>query len=435
MDSNSCYKCGEAVVQGDDYKIHLSIAHGVKYTDSETVIRKTPTKSINAKITSNKVATSISKKEESTKNVIETFDAQMKQIMDVAEGKVKPMMIKDKNVKDHDAEEIWQMFEDIKAKVMSIDVSNKIDMKKNESVIDNFDSSLVPAQLDIPHEPAPQVERKWYQGTYYKCKECKNILYGQDFFKKHLRSHSIQVKTFKDLSGFAEQYEEKLYACKVCKREIKHEFKNIHSHLKTVHSLTMFDYEYQFRNESYVVKDDNSDIASSNIKLTTDLYPQVKTNPDQRNIVAPKTSQDTSSKFQDSEEGPSVERKTVQSISGNISEVLNSELSNIYPPTISVLHHAPPDTQKIPVSLTNTNPDHDKLMASPNDVQQVKKEQPVNATPKTTSFYYCPFKDCPFYATKEGMKKGLAALHLKDDHQIRAKDMKPGMYKFEKVKV
>merc|ERR1719369_60460 len=60
------------------------------------------------------------------------------------------------------------------------------------------------------------------------------------------------------------------------------------------------------------------------------------------------------------------------------------------------------------------------------------EESPVKKTPKALSLYYCPITNCSYSTTKEGMKKGDAALHLKNDHHLKAKDMKPGKFKFEK---
>ena len=63
----------------------------------------------------------------------------------------------------------------------------------------------------------------------------------------------------------------------------------------------------------------------------------------------------------------------------------------------------------------------------------VKQELASNST-KATSMYLCPMDDCNFSTTKEGMKTSKAALHLKMTHKIRAVDMKPGMYKFSKIR-
>ena len=64
----------------------------------------------------------------------------------------------------------------------------------------------------------------------------------------------------------------------------------------------------------------------------------------------------------------------------------------------------------------------------------VKQELSSNA-PKSLSVYLCPIPNCNFSTSKEGMKTSKAALHLKKEHKIRAVDMKPGMYKFSKVKM
>merc|ERR1719508_316972 len=64
----------------------------------------------------------------------------------------------------------------------------------------------------------------------------------------------------------------------------------------------------------------------------------------------------------------------------------------------------------------------------------VKQELSSNA-PKSLSVYLCPIPKCNFSTSKEGMKTSKAALHLKKEHKIRAVDMKPGMYKFSKVKM
>ena len=78
-----------------------------------------------------------------------------------------------------------------------------------------------------------------------------------------------------------------------------------------------------------------------------------------------------------------------------------------------------------------------ELNMSPKQIKQedivVKQELASNST-KATSMYLCPMDDCNFSTTKEGMKTSKAALHLKMTHKIRAVDMKPGMYKFSKIK-
>merc|ERR1719228_293450 len=56
----------------------------------------------------------------------------------------------------------------------------------------------------------------------------------------------------------------------------------------------------------------------------------------------------------------------------------------------------------------------------------VKKEAAAPVKAKPQSFYYCPISGCKFFTTKAGMKTSEAALHLKNEHKLKAKDMKPG---------
>ena len=124
-----CYLCGEGVVRGDDYKIHLTIAHGVAYDE------KMDLSSTGADIpTSDNVTPGEENEYEqdeiedeviqtSQKSFLDMFDAKVKQIMDLAEGKVEPESVKDDNVEVLDENQIWQMFENMKNKVMNMDIS------------------------------------------------------------------------------------------------------------------------------------------------------------------------------------------------------------------------------------------------------------------------------------------------------------------------
>ena len=53
---------------------------------------------------------------------------------------------------------------------------------------------------------------------------------------------------------------------------------------------------------------------------------------------------------------------------------------------------------------------------------------------KGQTLFLCPVENCDFYTTKEGFKDNSVANHLKIDHKVTAADMKPGKYKFKKVK-
>ena len=71
----------------------------------------------------------------------------------------------------------------------------------------------------------------------------------------------------------------------------------------------------------------------------------------------------------------------------------------------------------------------------------IKSEPFASAVPprKMVTMFLCPIEGCDFSTNKEGMyataqRAGKAAQHLKMEHKIRAVDMRPGMYKFNKVK-
>jgi len=56
---------------------------------------------------------------------------------------------------------------------------------------------------------------------------------------------------------------------------------------------------------------------------------------------------------------------------------------------------------------------------------------------KIQTFFICPLETCSFFTSKQGMKGGTAANHLKEVHKVSGEDMKaagPGAFKFKKVK-
>ena len=136
-----CYLCGEEVVEGDDYKIHVTIAHGVEY-DEERALSGDDSENVtlaeNSEIPGGKTDKYIGQLEDihlgvdddrkepgednALKSFFDTFNEKLKQIKDVAEGKIKPLSFTDDDKIEHvDNNQIWQMFENIKSKVMNIE--------------------------------------------------------------------------------------------------------------------------------------------------------------------------------------------------------------------------------------------------------------------------------------------------------------------------
>ena len=62
---------------------------------------------------------------------------------------------------------------------------------------------------------------------------------------------------------------------------------------------------------------------------------------------------------------------------------------------------------------------------------------PNSVSSNTTTLFFCPLPPCRFNTTKEGMKEGAAAKHLKEEHKVTGAMMKKsssGTYKFRKQK-
>ena len=253
-----CYLCGEEVVEGDDYKIHVTIAHGVEY-DEERALSGDDSENVtlaeNSEIPGGKTDKYIGQLEDihlgvdddrkepgednALKSFFDTFDEKLKQIKDVAEGKIKPLSFTDDDKIEHvDNNQIWQMFENIKSKVMNIEFP--------ETPVVATKDPREKLQIQDSDSINSSAERKWYHGTFYNCKDCWKTFYGEEYFRKHLGSkHKSYPMSIQELRELSSQFEETLYTCKVCEKKVKHEFKNIYVHLKK-HSLSMNEYETKF---------------------------------------------------------------------------------------------------------------------------------------------------------------------------------------------
>ena len=164
-----CYLCGEEVVIGDaldiDKNNKVATSTNITFAKESGVAKEAGNKSRNRK------------------SFFVLFDAKIKQIMDLAEGSIEPVSVKDDTVEQYDEKQIWEMFENVKTKVMNMDISEAIGSTKSreEGQISNNDSTSVNSST-IQKEG----ETKWYQGTFYESYLCQNCFYGQETFKNHL---------------------------------------------------------------------------------------------------------------------------------------------------------------------------------------------------------------------------------------------------------
>jgi len=448
MEEVPCYLCGDEVMVGDDYRIHVTIAHGVEYdedrilslaargeeksnttgdnvtlaensddhddgrTDKYEVIGQLENIHLNNKVDAKD-------KQNTAKSFFDLFDDKLKQIKDLAEGKIEPISVEDSKVEDIDDNQIWKMFENVKNKVMNMEIQETISSTKSPG--HNYDP------LKINSDPQEKEMRRWYQGTFYECNECETLSFGESKFKSHLAaSHKVERKSITNLKDFSSYFQEKLYSCQVCQRKVKHEFKNIYQHLRTQHSLTVNEYENKFPN---IVEEEKQLIQ---VKKSQPIRSQVEQ-------IQPVRSQNVGSRIENlqpirSQVLHSKNSKPSKNQSGLLRQV-KSQVEKL--PSVKKVTDFPPtgktlDEMMPPPSTNNAAP---KNPGSAAELPEVKQEAMPFPTPKLQSLYYCPISDCSFYTSKEGMKNSKAALHMKNDHKIQAKDMKPGMYKFTKIKV
>jgi len=109
----------------------------------------------------------------------------------------------------------------------------------------------------------------------------------------------------------------------------------------------------------------------------------------------------------------------------------NKETTSVLASPARIVHPAPstPAQQSPKPPVT---PSQSKLAPVRSDQSDLSSNSDVGK-----SFFICPRESCTFYTSKQGMKGGKAASHLKETHGITGEDMKaagPGAFKFKKVK-
>merc|ERR1719233_1885401 len=222
-----CYLCGEDVVVGEDYQSHVQIVHDVEYDESKILGKE----NINTK---NKIdQTSVLEGHMNMKESIKFEDStcmqdifdKLREIKDMVEGDFEMEdLSEDEEFDVLDEEQIDQMFESIKSKVRIMDVSETRPKITNPNV---------------------NATRKWYDGTYFNCLFCHKTIYGEEYFRKHLKVHDEFPKTLQEVKKCSTDYEEALYTCKVCSRRLKHEITNIVCHVQT-HCKSLEEYEAKY---------------------------------------------------------------------------------------------------------------------------------------------------------------------------------------------
>merc|ERR1719220_1209800 len=92
---------------------------------------------------------------------------------------------------------------------------------------------------------APIKVRKnhWANGCSYQCIMCKGQQYPEEFmFKKHiLTAHNMSTEEYQNNFGDPALVKQ-LHICKVCNKDVKHEYTAILNHLRVKHNMTLTAY-------------------------------------------------------------------------------------------------------------------------------------------------------------------------------------------------
>jgi len=394
-----CYLCGEEVVVGDDYISHVQIVHGVEYDETKIFGKEDISQTSTGTIIENSKR---GKKEYVNQPERANYDEFIKElfekigeIKDLVEGKVELDDFSDgDHLEEVGEEDIDKMFENLKSKIMSVN-----------------------PPTDLKHTNLGST-RKWYQGTYFNCEICQKTVFGEDDFRKHLVTHEANPKTLQELKKYSTHFEEALYTCKVCVRNVKHEIKNILCHVQN-HCSSLEEYE-----DRYV------DIQEELRKLPVIRGAQ-KEHGEEKLLIS-----DIDEKSEAHKSNHSSNKQKLSNLSLE-EKLIAPSLDELKMPLINQVG----SSGKFPLKETKEqagkrakiSENCDQTMASPETKPSKDSLKPAKKS-KPISVYHCPLSDCNFTTSKEGMKNSEAALHLKNEHGIKASDMKPGMYKFEKTK-
>merc|ERR1719312_403446 len=449
IETLSCLHCDDEVIAGEDYLQHLQIIHEI-FDDYDQILILT-----RAKLEERNKEDDSNADELSGESFIKIFNTKLKEIKDMAEGKLDSMSVNFDQSESVIVEEkqLWDMFENIKSKILNLDLSA-------ETQADNVVDTLGDVEENVS-------KRRWFEGSYFICQKCDQKEYGETAFKVHLkRTHGVVGKSIKDISDLYSHYEKKYYNCKVCDTNITHDYSHLYQHLKRKHFISIVDYERDHEaNFKATDEDDNVPVPTQqfintpkvtnptvnlkSIKIPPQSLEVTKSTANLTSLKILSPSLINERKYSDPMDKVLIptlsdERLDNDSITENEQDKL--DISDDMTTTLQETS-APAPVDKVPStqssgSLSAPSVEVTKVLASSGDDDLVAiKREPVEHKVKKVTLYYCPLKmpgtqqECGFNITKEGFQNGVAAKHIQHKHKISAKDMKPGKFKFNKVKV
>ena len=171
------------------------------------------------------------------------FSERLKEIRDVLHGRKESEVISfepDEDTLDIDLNNVCDLFESLKKKVLSIDLSE-----------DEYGNIFGEPEEETSDSSPSSEGKRWYDGTYYRCEDCDVLQFGDTAFRSHLKKeHSMTVKQSAELRKYSADFEELTYTCLVCQTSVDHAFKPIYDHLKRSHSLSLAEYEWKYEKKA-----------------------------------------------------------------------------------------------------------------------------------------------------------------------------------------
>ena len=358
------------------------------------------------------------------------FNEKLKDIRDICSGKTESVMHMDTTLEEReviDEQQIWNMFEEIKRQVIKLDITN---------------GSLLDIGNPLGDIKDTKNPRRWFEGSYYICKKCNKKEYGDTMFRCHLKKdHQLTASDTRNLSAFCSHSEQLTIACQLCPMSLSHDYSTLSRHIKTQHFMSIVDYEANFVNGTKTLKESGSspDLDDQLIPQLENVAPESQVRPKLR-ILSPTTINGKIEKSLLSADNIQAEPQTFVTDKPT-SSVLRHGTEQISPEKTVQLRnkilaqtsHKAPCTPGLEITGEVNTPEQ--------EVVAVKRE-PMEHVPRTRTLYYCPFKsvdnpaeNCKYFTNKQGFTNNAASLHISEVHKLKAKDMKPGQCKFQKVKV
>ena len=360
------------------------------------------------------------------------FNEKLKDIRDICSGKTESVMDMDTTLEEReliDENQIWNMFEEIKRQVIKLDITNGSLLDLGNSLGDIKDTKNA---------------RRWFEGSYYICKKCNKKEYGDIMFRCHIKKeHQLAASDTRNLSVFCSHSEQLTIACQLCPMRLSHDYSTLSRHIKTQHFMSIVDYEANFVNGSETLKESSPDsVKDQLIPQLENVAPEPQVRPKLR-ILSPDTingkiekSLLSAENIQAESQRTFVTDKPTSSVLRHVTEKISPEKTVQQRNKISAqTSHITPCTPGLEITgEVNTPTEQQEVVA-------VKRE-PMEHVPRTRTLYYCPFKsvdnpaeNCKYFTNKQGFTNNAASMHISEVHKLKAKDMKPGQCKFQKVKV